>query len=38
MTVEVVQAIGLFIVVPICITVFFVWVFVGMMYFTSKGM
>jgi hypothetical protein len=34
MTVEVVQAIGLFIVVPICIVVFFV----SMMYFTIRRM
>jgi hypothetical protein len=34
MTVEVVQAIGLFIVVPICIVVFFL----GMMYFTIRRM
>jgi len=34
MTVEVVQAIGLFIVVPICILVFFV----SMMYFTIRRM
>jgi len=34
MTVEVVQAIGIFIVVPICIVVFFV----SLMYFTIRKM
>jgi hypothetical protein len=34
MTVEVVQAIGIFIVVPICIVVFFV----SLMYFTIRRM
>ena len=38
MTVEVVQAIGWYIVVPICIVLFNVWVFVAMMYFTNRKM